>query len=178
MLTIQLSHTRLEKVEVILTMKIVIHLGEMGHILARYCMNIAVCTHFNMIHIGQLEKANMEIILKWVQTAILTIISNLLYVFALQGYIQHIYLFLKYIVSVVNMLQNVQDLIHLLANSHQCPISAETSPQSNLWCHNRSLWWCHIQFQGMPYFKGCHILSCILDDYWASISWNLMKIGS
>ncbi len=41
---------------------------------------IAVCIHFNMIHLDQLEEANMKIVWKRVQAAILTTISNLLYV--------------------------------------------------------------------------------------------------
>ncbi len=38
--------------------------GKQSLVLTRYCNNIAVCIHFNMIHIGRLYEANMEIILK------------------------------------------------------------------------------------------------------------------
>ncbi len=68
----------------------------MADMLTGYCINVAVSLYsFNIIHIGWLLKANMEITLEWVQTAILTTISNLLYVFALQVYRHVMYLFLK-----------------------------------------------------------------------------------
>ncbi len=46
-------------------------------IITTYCINIAVCMNFNMIYIGWYLKINKEIILKWVQTAIFTTISDL-----------------------------------------------------------------------------------------------------
>ncbi len=40
------------------------------------------------------------------------------------------------------------------------------------------MWWCHIQFQRMSYFKGCHILPCVLGDYLTYVCWNVMNIIS
>ncbi len=91
-------------------------------VLTRYCINVAVCTHFNMIHIGLLNSANMEIILKWVQTAIL-MQYLIYYVFCITRlntsyfciFAVHYYCF-----SLVNILQNVQTPMSMLVKPHQC----------------------------------------------------------
>ncbi len=44
-----------------------------------HCIHVAACANFDMVYIGQIQGANVEIILKWVLTVFLTTISNLLY---------------------------------------------------------------------------------------------------
>ncbi len=106
-------------------------------------MNIVVCKHFNMIHIGRLRRS-VEIILKWLQTAILTIIIfNLLSPADFVGDVEIIliclwvtrliiiYLFIfavnDYCFNLVNLFENVQNSIIASAKSHQCPASVAMS---------------------------------------------------
>ncbi len=70
---------------------------------------------------------NMEIILKWVQTAILTTISNLLYAFCITR-LNTMYLFIfvvyYYCFRLINMLQNVQNPMGVFSkfpsDPHKC----------------------------------------------------------
>ncbi len=120
-------------------------------ILTRYCINIAVSMNFNIIHIGQFQEANMEIILKWVQTAILTAISNLLYSFCITrlktNYLFCSKLFVFYLCKCASKCSEL----------HNCV--------SKKWCQNRSVWLHHIMFN----FKGPHVIG-VLNNY--SVSAN------
>ncbi len=115
---------------------------------------------FNMIDIGRLSEVNMVIILKCVQTAILTTLSNLLYdtiarlKINLFSFAVNYYCF-----SLVNLLENVQNSIRASTKSHQPPSPKYRKVTSS--------------YEG-PHGKLVHC--CVHDDYSASTCSNFMKI--